>query len=242
MNKSDAIKILEFVSNFQIKAEAIKRYEGNPYVKGDNIAEHLSRVARLLICIAPDLKKEFPDKPSLAEDALICLLVHDDDEVIDGFDIPTALKTHNVKDEEGVEKFKKFVTNLSNDSKNLLISAFSSFRRKDSLAAKIAKVLDNISGNQLVIEQKIGLINPDQAKFAIEYAEKVKGISKTTDILLDAQIAQIVEYRDYLKSNENELNNLIDSSSLQKAKELLQINILSHSLDKSKINIPLNQL
>ena len=78
MELLEATKILEFVSNFQTKAQTIKRYEGNPYVEGDNIAEHLSRVARLLICIAPDLKKEFPNNPSLIEEILVCLLVHDE--------------------------------------------------------------------------------------------------------------------------------------------------------------------
>ncbi|MFA6270336.1 MAG: YfbR-like 5'-deoxynucleotidase [Candidatus Paceibacterota bacterium] len=243
MELSDATKILEFVSNFQTKAQAIKRYEGNPYVEGDNIAEHLSRVARLLICIAPDLKKEFPNEPALIEETLVCLLVHDDDEVIDGFDIPAPIKSHNSKDDEEIEKFKEHVSKLTKETRDLLTSTFGSFRKKDTLFAKIAKVLDNISGNQLVIEQKIGLISPDQAKFAIEYAQKVKGVSKITDYIIDAQVAQIVEYRDYLKSNPDELNKINGVSEfIEKAKELLQIDVLSHSLDKNKIFTPLNQL
>ena len=145
MELLEATKILEFVSNFQTKAQTIKRYEGNPYVEGDNIAEHLSRVARLLICIAPDLKKEFPNNPSLIEEILVCLLVHDDDEVIDGFDIPAPIKNHNTKDEDEITKFKESVANLSENSQDFLVSVFNSFRRKDTLFAKIAKVLDNIS-------------------------------------------------------------------------------------------------
>jgi len=242
MENLEATKILEFVSSFQTKAQNIKRYEGNPYVSGDNIAEHLSRVARLLICIAPDLKKEFPNEPSLVEETLICLLVHDDDEVIEGFDIPAPIKNHNTKDEEEIEKFKTSVSHLTGDTQKFLVSAFSSFRKKDSLAAKIAKVLDNISGNQLVIEQKTGLISPDQAKFAVEYVEKVRKISKTTDALIDAQIDQIIKFRDHLKHNPNELNNLLEPSLIQKAKELLEVDILSYQLDKDKIFYPLNQL
>lgn len=243
MELSDATKILEFVSNFQTKAQTIKRYEGNPYVEGDNIAEHLSRVARLLICITPNLKKEFPNEPTLIEETLVCLLVHDDEEVIGGFDIPAPIKSHNSKDGEEIEKFKEHVSKLTKETRDFLTSTFGSFRKKDTLFAKIAKVLDNISGNQLVIEQKIGLISPDQAKFAIEYAQKVKGVSKITDHVIDAQVAQIIEYRDYLKSNPDELNKIDGVSEfIEKAKELLQIDVLSHSLDKNKIFTPLNQL
>jgi len=230
----DSQKILEYVSEFQTKAQNIKRYEGNPYVKGDNIAEHLSRLARLLISITPQLKTEFPDKPSLIEETLVTLLIHDDDEVIDGFDIPTALKVHNAKDEEEVSKFEQAIASLGDDGKSYLIPLFTSFRKKNSLASKIAKALDNITGNQLVIEQEVGLINPDQARFAIEYIEKVKGISKTIDSLIEAQIKQITDYRK---------NTLINLKGLpNNAERLLKIDILKHTLDKAKINTPLEQL
>ncbi len=237
MQKSEAKTILEFVSNFQDKAQSIVRYEGNPYVEGDSIAEHLSRLGKLLICIAPHLKKEFPENTLIVEEIFTCLFVHDDDEVIDGFDIPTAMKVHNVKDEEEIVKFKHSVHSLDDKTKESLTSAFTSFRKKDSLASKIAKALDNISGNQLVIEQKIGLINPDQAKFAVEYVEKVRGISKTIDILIDAQIDQIIEER---------INFLQDVEGLkklpQKSEMFLKIDLTNHVLDKAKINIPLSDL
>ncbi len=231
---SDSKKILKYVSEFQIKAQNIKRFEGNPYVSGDNIAEHLSRLARLLISIAPQLKVEFPDQQNLVEDVLVTLLIHDDDEVIDGFDIPTALKVHNAKDEEEVMKFEQSVSSLGEDGKKYLVPLFTSFRKKDSLVSKIAKALDNIAGNQLVIEQEIGLINPDQARFAIEYVEKVKGISKTIGSLIEAQIEQVIEYRKQALIN---LKNLPNN-----AERLLKIDILNHAFDKAKVNLPLGQL
>jgi hypothetical protein len=226
--------ILNYVSEFQIKAQNIKRFEGNPYVNGDNIAEHLSRLARLLISIAPQIKKEFPDQNNIIEEILVTLPIHDDDEVIDGFDIPTALKVHNVKDKEEILKFEHSVSTLGEEGKNYLVPLFTSFRNKDTLIAKIAKALDNIAGNQLVIEQEKGLINPDQARFAIEYVEKVRGISKTIDNVIDAQIEQIVEYRKQA---------LLNIKSLpENAERLLKIDILNHKLDKSKINLPLEQI
>ncbi len=232
--KTNSLHILRYVSEFQTKAQNIKRFEGNPYVNGDNIAEHLSRLARLLISIAPQLKAEFPNEHDLIEKVLVTLLVHDDDEVIEGFDIPTAMKTHNAKDEDEIAKFEQSVSSLGNTGKEYLVPLFTSFRKKDTLAAKIAKALDNIAGNQLVVEQEVGLINPDQARFAIDYAEKVRGISNTTDALVDAQISQIVEYR---KRALNNLKALPDN-----AERLLKIDILDHILDKSKINLPLEQL
>lgn len=226
--------ILEYVSEFQTRAEAVKRYEGNPYVDGDNVAEHLSRLARLLISIAPQLKVEFPDEKNLIEKVLVTLIIHDDDEVIDGFDIPTALKVHNAKDEEEIGKFDETISRLGDSARNYLTPLFTSFRSKDSLASKIAKALDNIAGNQLVIEQKVGLINPDQARFAIEYVEKVRGISKTIDLLIEAQIGQVVDYRKWALGN---LKGLPPN-----AERLLKIDIQKHVLDKSKINLPIEEI
>jgi 5'-deoxynucleotidase YfbR-like HD superfamily hydrolase len=237
MNQQEATKILEFVSNFQNKAQTIERFVGNPYVKGDNIAEHLARMARLFLYIIPDLKKEFPNEKDLIENTVSCLLVHDDDEVIDGFDIPTALKKHNVKDDEEILKFRQAVTDLPKDTGEHLILAFSTFRKKDSLPAKIAKALDNLVGNQFVIEQKIGLVNPDQTRFAIEYAEKVKGTSKVIDTLVDAQIDQIIECRKQLRKNPSEIG-----LQKEKADAFLEIDVMTHKLNKDKINLPLEKL
>lgn len=242
MNKNDtpsALNTLNYISDFQNKAQSIKRFVGNPYVEGDNIVEHLSRLARLLICIAPDLKVEFPDKSNLIEEVLVTLLVHDDDEVIDGFDIPTAMKDHNVKDGEEIMKFDYSISNLSESTKEYLGNAFKSFRKKDSLSAKIAKALDNIAGNQLVIEQKIGLINPDQARFAIEYAEKVRGVSCATDVLVDAQVNQIVDWREKAKID---LDGVVIDLSKEKLMELLNVDVLTHVLDRTRINMPLSEL
>jgi len=249
MKSTGFLASLEYVSRAQNGAQNLKRFEGNPYVEGDNIAEHLSRVSRLLLCIASDLKTEFPDKPDLIERVFVTLLLHDDDEIIDGIEIPTAMKLHNVKDEEEISKFEQSVASLDPETQKYFISAFSSFRRKDSLAAKIAKALDNISGNQLVIEQKVGLINPDQARFAIEYVEKVRGISKTVDALIDAQISQIVEGRKWLKEHPDEAKVLIEGlvkpiqqETLRRILDLLEIDVSVHELDNSKINLSLEKL
>jgi len=247
LDADSALSTLDYVSDFQNKAQSIKRFIGNPYVEGDNIAEHLSRLARLLICIAPDLKIEFPDNQNLIENIMVTLLVHDDDEVIDGFDIPTAMKDHNVKDGEEIMKFDYSISTLSKSTKEYLGDAFKSFRKKESLSAKIAKALDNIAGNQLVIEQKIGLINPDQARFAIEYAEKVRGVSYATDALVDAQIRQIVYWREKAKDlldGDDEFDSVMVSTSLSKEKliELLGIDVTTHILDKARINLSLIDL
>lgn len=218
----DMRKVLDLTASFQVKAQTIRRYDKNPFVVGDNIAEHVARVARLLAYITPDLKKEFPDQPELVGEIFSCLLVHDDDEVIVGFDIPTGIKNHNTNDGEEISQFSEAVSSLPEHVQKFLISRFSSFRNRDSVAAKIAKALDNIAGNQLVIEQG-GLVNPDSARFCIEYAEKVKGTSKTIDALVDAQVQQVIDWR-------------------KKAKELLEVDVAAHTLDKSKMYTPIEKL
>jgi 5'-deoxynucleotidase YfbR-like HD superfamily hydrolase len=218
----DMRKVLDLTAEFQGKAQQIFRYDKNPFVVGDSIAEHLARVLRLLTYITPNLLVEFPEEPSLVQKVFSCLVVHDDDEIIEGFDVPTAIKVHNEQDGEEIRKFSEAVSALPGLSREFLINRFSSFRKRDTLASRIAKALDNIAGNQLVIEQG-GLVNPDSARFCIEYAMKVKGVSKTTDALADAQIEQIIEWR-------------------KNAKRLLEIDVETHTLDKSKVYTPIDQL
>jgi len=231
-------EVLDLTAHFQTEAEKILRYELNPFVEGDSIAEHLARAARLLTYLTPGLKEEFPDQPTLVGDIFVCLMVHDDDEIIEGFDIPTAIKNHDVKNDEEISAFAQSISGLSEDRQKFLIETFSSFRNKSSLAAKIAKALDNITGNQLVIEQKIGLINPDSARFCIEYAQKVTGVSKVIDELVTAQIEQVVEGREKLKADQHEIWRISKVSNLpgtSKVKELLDIDVMNHVLDKSKV-------
>lgn len=228
--------ILNYVGEFQTKAQKVMRYIGNPYVKGDNVAEHIARLVRLVVCIAPMLKQEFPDEKDLVEKLFATVILHDDDEVIDGFDIITSKKEHNVKDNEEIKKFSNAVQNLDKETQEYVIDLFSSFRKKDTLVSKIAKALDNIAGNQLVIEQQIGLINPHQAKFSIEYVLKVKGISKTVDNLIEAQVKQIIDYR------KNTLSDFERTDLPKQAKKLLEIDVLDFSIEKEKINTPLEEL
>lgn len=237
--------VLDLVFRFQTEAQKVKRYEKNPFVVGDNVAEHLARAQRLLVYITPDLKKEFPDQKALIEETFVCITLHDDDEILVGFDIPTAIKVHDENNNVEIESFTDAVSVLPFETKDFLISAFSSFRNKSSLPAKIAKALDNITGNQLVVEQKIGLINPDLARFCIEYTQKVTGISKTIDLLVSAQIEQIVEFRNFLKNNELEIEQMIKilgQNNSEKIRKLIKIDVMSHELDKSKVYTEIEEL
>ncbi len=109
------------------------------------------------------------------------------------------------------------------------------------------KTID-IAGNQLVLEQKLGIIAPDSAKFTIEYAQKTKGVSKTTDLIIDAQIKKVIDYRLFVKNNETEIDLLVEKSLQQEGcqlsksdlkaliKRLLDIEILSYQLEQDKID------
>lgn len=250
----DASDILDTLSDFHLGAEKVYRYIGDPYVDGDNIAEHTARTIRLAIYSMPFLLEEFaehPDIKHLPEDIYATILTHDDDEVAQGFDIISMNKNHNSRDQEEIDAVNEKMKNLPAPSREYVIKLFSSFRRKDTLAAKIAKVFDNVTGNQLVLEQKLGIVAPNAAKFAIWYAEKVRGVSKTTDLLLDALVKQIVDYREFAKNNNAELEILIDKALAQEGcnlprnelknliRKLLEIDILSYELQKEKININL---
>ncbi len=235
--KNNAKNILGLVTYFQGRAEEVLRFEGNLLIKGDNVAEHTARLARLVLYISPQLKTEFSDQPTLVEDVLTTVMIHDDDEIIDGFDIPTTQKNHNAKDADEIRKFADSVASLDTETKTHLVSLFGSFRKKDTLAAKIAKVLDNITGNQVVIEQRLALINPNQARFAIEYLEKVRGVSRTTDALIDAQIEQVLESRKSMLHDQDFLKTVPEN-----AVRLLEIDITDYQIDMDKINIPLEDL
>ena len=256
LTTKEASEILDTLSDFHLGAEKVYRYIGDPYVEGDNIAEHTARTIRLAIYTMPFLLAEFANHPEVkhfAEDLYVTILTHDDDEIAVGFDIISMNKNHNSKDQEEIDSVNKKMKNLPTLSREYVIKLFSSFRRKDTLVAKIAKAFDNITGNQLVAEQKLGLVAPDAAKFAIWYMEKVRGVSKTTDSLIDALIKQIIDYREFAKKNDAELEILIDKSLKQEGcnlsrsdlkdliKKLLDIDILSHELEKDKININLWQ-
>lgn len=238
-------QILDMVFHFQTGAQKVLRYGINPFVIGDNVAEHLARAVRLLVYITPDLKDEFPDNQTLIEDIFVCLTLHDDDEIIVGYDIPTAIKVHDEDNDAEIKAFTEKVSSLPDKTKKFVVEAFSSFRNKSSLAAQITKAIDNIVGNQLVIEQEVGLINPNSARFCIEYALKVSGLSKIIDSLIIAQIGQIIEFRNNLNKNDQEverMRKLLNLKDSIKIKELLKIDITDHKLDKTKVYHKIEEL
>lgn len=238
-------EVLDLVEFFQTRGQKVIRYKKNPFVDGDNVIEHLARVARLLVYISSDLQREFSDQTTLIQEIFTCLIVHDDEEIIDGFDVSTVTKVHDVDNDAEIKKFSSNISTLSARTQEVLVEAFSSFRHKSSLPAKIAKAIDNITGNQLVIEQRIGLINPDSARFCIEYAQKVTGTSKVIDALIQAQIEQVLEGRAKLKADKEELMRISNASGLpdtSKIEELLDVDVMTHTLDKDKAYTPLVEL
>lgn len=246
-------EILDFAGNFTQRSGKIRRFEAHPYVNGDTLAEHLHHLQRILVCITPFLKEEFPKEKDLVEKISAILSLHDDDEILVGYDIITQLKNHAIdSDREDIKHYKKMTLKLGKKSQEYMASIFGIFRHQDTLAAKIAKALDNIVGNSVLVEQKFALLNPDTTKFTIEYGKKVLGASKTTDALIYAQINQIVTYRKRLRSNQKELKRIIvDSISVDikkvpklmiKANKLLKIDILKHKWNKEKTLIPFEDL
>ncbi len=252
MKDLKAREILDFSNDFTVRASKIRRFEAHPYVDGDTLAEHLHHLHRMLVCITPFLKEEFPKEKDLIEQISAILSLHDDDEIMVGYDIITQLKDYYNKEEKEIKDYKKATLKLGKKSQKYMTSIFEAFRSKDTRAAKIAKALDNIVGNSVLVNQKFALLNPDPTKFSIEYAEKVLGASKITDALVYAQIDQMVFLRKDLRKNKKEVKRLIVDychphpkeiqKLMAKAEKLLKIDILKHKWNKEKTLIPFENL
>lgn len=203
--------ILQLTGEFQHGAEQVLRYEGNPYVEGDTVAEHIARGVRLITYLVPHLNAEFPEEENLAVDLYGIFTLHDDDEVLEGSDIVTYEKAHNTADGREVNQLKHALNELDHASSAYAVDLFRQFRTKDTLAAKIAKQIDNLLGNQLVIEQQIGLIAPYTAKFSAWYVSSVRELSGSDTIraLIDAQIEMVHEGRRKILADQELLNTLL---------------------------------
>jgi 5'-deoxynucleotidase YfbR-like HD superfamily hydrolase len=250
----NASRILDTLSEFHLGSEQVYRFVGYPHVDGDNIAEHTSRAIRLAIYTMPFILEEFNDHPervNLAENIYATILTHDDEEIAQGFDIISPFKNHNANTQGEIDLVDKKMKNLPDVSRKYVINFFTSFRKRDTLASRIAKACDNIGGNQPVLEQKLGLVPPDSARFALEFVEKVRGTSKTTDLLIDAHIKDIFDYRKFAKNSEAEQKILIDKAFQQEGcnlsrntlkiliNQLLDIDISLYSMDKNKVTLKL---
>lgn len=84
---------------------------------------------------------------------------------------------------------------LTKAQQKYVIKNFGDFKKRKGTVALVAKVIDRITGTQLSIEQGYGVMQPDAAKFSIEYISAFKGGSKTTDTLIQAQIQLIHDLR-----------------------------------------------
>src|SRR3989344_5036664 len=207
----EALRILDTASDFHLGAEKVLRFVGDPNVDGDNIAEHTARAMRLAVYAMPFILVEFagdPEIKNLAENIYATILVHDDEEIEQGFDIISPKKKHNVLDEEEIELVNKKMKKLPAASRHYVINLFSAFRKRNTLASKIAKVFDNLSGNQVVLEYR---------EFSKNNISEIKMLAKK------------VITQEGCKLSISELEKLI--------KKLLNIEVLSHPLNKEKVSM-----
>ena len=180
---------------------------GMPHISGDTVAEHLARCLRLAAYLMPFLQAELGHLPGhelFGELLYTTLLFHDDDEIVAGHDIPSPLKQHNSKDEQEIEDLRRSLGVLTPTQQQYALKPFAEFRARQTVIAGVAKVIDRVTANQLIIEQKLCLVAPDSAKYALEYIRDplVVHKSKTTDVLLEAQTRQIVDERNKIKNDE----------------------------------------
>lgn len=250
---------LDITSEFQLGAEAVVRFEGSPHVVGDTVADHLARCFRLAAYLMPYLLEECAqgdEREGFEAGLYTALLFHDDDEIVIGYDIPTPLKTHNIKDDQEVEDLRQRLADLNEAQRAYVLKPFQQFRARDTVLAKVAKVIDRVTANQVVVEQVIGVLAPDNARFAIEYinGDMVRGASETTDILLDAQTQQIYDVREKYSQDkqlrvdlaEKIVQNPQCSKSTDELEQimvrLLDVDLNSYTWSKDRINTPLWEL
>lgn len=167
-SQADALRTLEYVSNMSQQGALVKRYLLNPHVtRKDSVHEHIARITRLATAVLPILRLEFADQPEILE-ALnhlqTIVSIHDDEEIIAKIEIATFAKQHDKDNAGEIALVSQHVSTLTPAQRDYLVKYFSAFRQRKSqtgaikMLADIAKVLDNIVGNQLAIEERTGLI------------------------------------------------------------------------------------
>lgn len=202
MSTNTAQTTLQYVSQMSLGGKQTKRFLGNPHISStakDNVLEHIGRIARLAMTILPLLQDEFHDNAEILNtlsQLLPIVIVHDDEEILQKADEPTFTKAHDRNNDQEIALIDRHTASLAPQQHQAIITSFISFRERKTLVGKIAKVLDNLVGNQIAIEEKIGLIQPDYAIACIEYVKKFLGtVCHTTDTLIQAQIDEILTIR-----------------------------------------------
>ena len=193
-------KTLKTTLEIHQNTKETKQYKENPHVIGNEISDHVMMLSRLVAYCIPYLEKEFTDEPNLAKDLLLACLFHDDGE--SNNEISTFVKEHGGKQyEKEFSVIQNLIKELSKTQQEFVLSYFLNFKKRETIAYKLAKTLDNIIGNEFAIIQEISLTQPDYAFMCVEYVKAVYNISKTTDKLIDYQIQNIYNIRKKLKNN-----------------------------------------
>lgn len=263
-----ARETLEYVSEMSLGGAKVGRFESNPHVfRKDNVLEHIGRMARAAAAVLPLLRAEFADEPEVLE-ALwllpVVVTLHDDEEILQGADITTFQKAHDIENDKEIELVKAHLAscNLHSSQQEFLLNAFATFRNRDKatpalcLVGYIAKVLDNLIGNQLVIEDELGMVQPDSVLFCRDYIRKFKGkvqykgrVCETTDALIEAQEQQMVEIRLHLQS-EKEIERLAkfhatrlggavsEEKLAQHIRAQLSVSLDTHQYNKDRVGVP----
>lgn len=258
LTPEEALQTLQYVSDMSVQGDTVMRYLGNPHVtRKDSVNEHIARITRFATIIRPLLKAEFAHDPVMLEElnhlqTVVC--VHDDEEILQRADIATFAKQHDVDNDKEIALIRAHLRSLTAAERDYVIRYFTFFRKRKELEgapkklADIAKVLDNLVGNQLAIEERVGLIQPDYAICCLEYIRPYAGqVCKTIDSFIQAQLKQIWDIRASMHTDgtigrlatlwAGEQKDTHDAL-IVRIRAQLAVNLNTHTFDKARCYVP----
>ncbi len=200
--KTPFTDILRVSSSLQVWAQKSRRFVGNPHVDGDTVAEHVDRMTRIAVMTLPALWKEFPDKKDELCPLVPMIVVHEMGEMSVHGDVAAFIKDYGAIESRELQTVKSYTERLPKDSGEFILQLYNEHEDQHSLVAKLTKAFDRLATTAPVIEQKIGVIQPDYAKLSVEYVQKQLGVSNTTDKLIKAQINRILRLRKKWRTRE----------------------------------------
>ncbi len=254
----EASQTLQYVSDMSVQGRTIIRYLGNPHVtRKDSVHEHIARITRFATIILPLLRAEFAHDPAMLEElnhlqTMVC--VHDDEEILQRADIATFAKQHDSNNDKEIALIRAHLGSLTATEREYVLKYFILFRKRKELEgapkklADIAKVLDNLVGNQLAIEDQVGLIQPDYTICCLDYIRPYEGqVCKTMDVFIQAQLKQMLAMRESMRTDgtigrlatlwAGEQKNTYDTL-IVRIRDQLAVNLDTHTFDKTRCHVP----
>ncbi|MBP7057608.1 hypothetical protein KBB08_03935 [Candidatus Gracilibacteria bacterium] len=254
----EAHNTLKYVSQMSVRGSLVMRYLLNPHVtRKDSVHEHIARIVRFATILLPVLRHAFRDDDAVLSELnhlQTIVSCHDDEEILAMEDIATFVKAHGAADADEVAKVRANLASVTEAEREYLVEKFALFRQRKTLSgaprmvADIAKVLDNLVGNQLAIEDKVGMIHPDYVIACLRYVQDYEGkVCDVIDQLISAQVREILAVR-AAYNDEGQIEALVgqwvgegkgvQEALVRKVRQQLAVDVTTHVFDNTRSYVP----